>query len=155
MKTFKNLLKICRYFFNVSKSPMRELCYVTMTAGVFSVGVVFIITHILFCGLCLYIVGMYQALQNMLECIDRTSKVKIERMLRDCIEIHLAIMRYVTKKCPFIKFKVFELYIYCSFTEAFNAIYNHVIFVQYSYLLLSMCTNIFAVFLVSKIYINT
>lgn len=100
------LLKITffmnRYFFNVSTSPERELCFIVVAVGMFSLIVTFITVDILFCGLCLYIVAMYKELQRMLECIDRksndlellTDKDQYNRRrLIDCIESHWVIIR--------------------------------------------------------------
>lgn len=86
-------LLITRHFFNVSKSPMREVCYSTLALGALSIDIALISSNTLFLGLCSYIVALYKELQQMLECFERNSKLNI-KSLSDCIEFQLAIIRY-------------------------------------------------------------
>lgn len=93
-----------RYFFDATKSPMRELAFITQTFGLFAVVILFLTVDLLFSGLCIYIAAMYKELQRMLGCIDLKSKnlethndksQNIRLNLRNCIEFHMVIIRWV------------------------------------------------------------
>lgn len=82
---------------------MRELCYISQAVGSCAMSGLFITIDLLFCGLSLYIVAMYESLQKVLQSIDQESnhlqnenednKQKHRQSLCDCIDNHLAIIR--------------------------------------------------------------
>lgn len=94
---------VSRYFINISKSPLRELCYIVQSVGIYSTVSLICSIDLLFFGMCLFIAVMYKKLLKMLESIDRNSneflvnnKKKIHknnRSLRHCFEFHLAVLR--------------------------------------------------------------
>lgn len=97
-------ISINRYFFKVSDSPMRELCYITQSVGLFAMVPVVFAIDFLFFGMCLYIAAMYKNLRDTLTSIDRKSNNSLthnekihdnQRSLRNYIEFHLAIIRYI------------------------------------------------------------
>lgn len=110
---------------------MRELCYFIQAIGVYAAIDLFITIDLLFLGLCLYIVAMYKELQRMLRCIDINVKVLLtrngnaiyyRRSLCECIEIHLAIIRYSWMKTLFefaLHILVCPLLAFCSWTLFF------------------------------------
>lgn len=81
---------------------MRELCFIAQAVGNCAAIALILTIDLMFCGLCLYIVAMYQELQRMLGCSDQKSKVMPNgntdafdhrKSMCDCIQYHLAIIR--------------------------------------------------------------
>lgn len=79
---------------------MREICYISQVAGFFGILFLLVTIDLLYLSLSFYIVAMYKELQGLLRCIDQQLNLNNSdeghdqgQGLRDCIELHLAIIR--------------------------------------------------------------
>lgn len=132
------------YFFDATKSPWFEVCYILNGISIVPIFIIFLCIDFLFVSVSWYIVAMYNELQSILKelKVTRFEKVNLRRnVLCQSLQFHTDILRYFLNieisRNLIIFFPLFR------FIEAGNKIFNEIIFVQFAYSLLTLVTLVF------------
>lgn len=130
---------------------MYELCYIATTVGLFGALTIFLTIDLLYFGITLYTVALYDELIHMLKVFGKQSHTfdwrKRYQQLRGFVIFHNHILEY--NNDYFIYFIVYLTNITCRFIHLGNSIFSPIIFVQFVYGLFVLVTNVLAASYVS------
>lgn len=124
---------------------MYELCYLATTVGLFGALTMLLTIDLLYFGMTLYTVALYDELRHMVGAItSNNSSIDKETrflMFRECVIFHNNILEYVL-----ILRSIINIYniITCRFIKLGNTIFSPIIFVQFVYGMFVLVTNVFA-----------
>lgn len=85
----------CRYYyFDSTKSPAFEICYVLTALSTISVLIILLTVDLLYFGISLYTVAMYDELDYMISLIDRRPIIWRRTLILQSIKFHVNLLGY-------------------------------------------------------------